>query len=454
MQRLITTIWLSLVILSWANAQESEQESGDFKRINTETYRFYMEQKWDSLIDVGKEGLRTDIDYYYLRMRMGVAWFGKKNYRKASRHYTAALKQNQGDPLALESLYYSRLYSGQYEQARVIRKQFRSDLAMKLPTSEGRFFHQVSAEYLYNKGVDDGMFENTAELYPSGIAGVQYTTRHYSNASLSVVNNLAPGVLLTHAYNYLSKSNHYFYNDGLTGVIHPDQRVSQHQYYLSPQFTTQSGYTFKPMVHILGIRYQAAYESSMGFQGGTQWLMGSVKETDIVTGLSFKKNVGPVDLHLGGWYGALNNAEQFQGRAGFTWFPLGNLNLYAGGFFNSQYEIIPDRKKVVRLIPEMMFGFAISGKVWFDLNGVMGDMTNYLENNGMIVYNSFSEVIDKKVRFSVTIPVTQNGSLLYLGGVWTSHYSEFYPLDTGIAVIPTPITYNSFSIYGGISWKF
>ena len=451
MLRVIISIWLLVFVSLGITAQKP----ADFNTTNRETYRFYMEQKWDSLIDMGKEALRADIDYYYLRMRMGIAWYSKKNYRKATRCFKAALNHNHGDPVALEYLYFSRLYSGQYEQAKHTRKQFKGDLVLKLPPGKGRFFDKVSAEYLYHSGVQDDMFENPFEVYPPDVAGVQLTTRHYSNATLSLVNSLAPGVVLSHSYTYLSKSSHYYYNDGITAVCHPDQRVTQHQYYFSPQFTTRSGTIFMPMIHVLGVRYQAAYDTGQGFMGGpSSWVMGSLKETDFVTGLGFMKELRQVDLHLGGWYSTLNNGEQLQGKAGFTWFPLGNLNLYAGSVLNSQYEKFPEREEVIRFIPEMLLGFGISEKVWVDLKAGMGEMTNYLENNGMIVYNSYSEVIEKKIKLSLSIPVTESGSMFYLGGIWTSNRSDFYPFDPNMTEEVNSIHYNAISIYGGLLWRF
>lgn len=452
MYRVIASIGLFLLIFTGVKAQEKIS----FNRINTETYRFYMEQKWDSLILTGKEALRADVDYYYLRLRLGIAYYSKSNYRSAARHFSVALELNSGDPVSLEYLYYCRLFSGETEQARHLQTQFKGDLAYKLPLQKGRFFDRLGAEYLYLSGVGDELFEDPTEIYPLDLAGIQSTTRHYSNATISLVNSLAPGVTLSHTYTFLSKSSHYYSNDGERAVYLPDQQVVQNQYYFSPGFTTPSGFTFTPMIHILGIRAQAVYDTGQGFQGGTSSLaLGTLKETDFVTGLGFKKNVGAVDLHLGGWYGALNSADQVQGRAGFTWFPLGNLNLYAGGYCNTQYESYSNGESVIRIIPEMLLGFGIAGKLWVDMNAALGEMTNYLENNGMFVYNSISEIIHKKVRLSLSFPVTDKGSLLYLGGIWSDISSEFIPFeDPGTTISNAPISYNTISIYGGISWKF
>jgi hypothetical protein len=451
MQRLMVFIGLSLM----AGQVISAQEAVDFNTLNTETYRLYLAQEWDSVIRLGKQGLRLDMDFYYLRMRMGIASYEKHRYRTASRHFSAALEQNQGDPVALEYLYYSRLLSGQTEQAGITRAQFRGELAQKLPPQPARFFEQLSLESLYSTGVDDQLFEDPAGLYPLDTPGDQSTTRYFANTTLILVNRISPGFRLSHTLTFLSKSNHFFTGDGSGGVYMEDQRVRQLQYYFSPEFTLRSGTHFSPMIHILGIRSQVPYDSGMGYMGGSSQMgLGTLKQTGLVTGLGFSQAAGSLDLHLGTYYSSLNGLKQFHGRAGFTWYPLGNLNLYAGAYVNSQFELDRETAGPVRFIPEALFGFAIAEKVWFETRGSLGDMSNFLEYNGRVVYNSYTEVMEKKINLTLSVPVTESGSLLYLGGRWTANRSVFTPTYPDIGGAGNDIHYNAISIYGGVLWKF
>lgn len=451
MHRLIFFIGISLVLETGLSAQEPL----DFNTLNTETYRLYLAQEWDSVIRLGKQGLQQDMDFYYLRMRMGIACYEKHRYRTASRHFSTALDQNQGDPVALEYLYYSRLLSGQTEQAGITRSRFKGELAQKLPPLPARFFDQLSLEFLYSSGVDDQLFEDPANLYPLYIRGDQSTTRHLSNTTLSLVNRISPGFRLSHTLTFLSKSNHFFTGNGSGGVYMADQRVRQFQYYLSPEFALHSGTHFSPMVHILGIRSQVPYDSGMGYMGGSSQIgLGILKQTDMVTGLGFRQEAGSFDLHLGTYYSSLYGQKMIQSRAGFTWYPLGNLNLYAGAYVNSQSEVGRETVDPIRFIPEALFGFAIAEKVWIETRGSMGDMSNYLEYNGRIVYNSYTEVMEKKINLSLSVPVTDNGSLLYLAGRWTANRSVFVPTYPDIGDAGNDIHYNAISIYGGVLWKF
>jgi len=449
MYRVITTIWLSLLALSGINAQDPV----DFNTFNTETYSLYQQQKWDSLIDMGREALKQDYDFYYLRMRLSIALYNQKNFRKAGVHFTKALAMNQGDPVALEYLYYSRLLAGQGDQANLVREQFKGDLALKLPPFKGKFFDRLGAEYLYNRGMIDHISTNPEETFPGLPSGVQYITHHFSNVSLSLTNSIAPGFSLHHAYTFMTKTNLQYYNDGNMQYFVDNQNVTQHQYYLSPRFTTQSGFKIMPMFHRINGKYQIPVETSGSGGGYSRAYLYYVEYIDYVAGLGLSHSLGSFNLTLGAWYATLNDSEQVQNRLGLTWYPKGNLNFYASAYMNSQYEIT-EGEAVLRWIPEMHIGFSISEKLWFDLNGTMGEMTNYLENNGQIVYNSFSETIQQKIKFTISIPVSEKGSLLYLGGRWTSNISEFYPLVYDLTGTTNTKSYNTLSFYGGISWKF
>jgi len=445
---------ISLSLLASISIGIRAQKAVDFNTINRESYRLYLAGEWDSLIVMGKQGIRQDMDFYYLRMRMGFAFYQKKNYRQATVHFKKALKFNQNAPAALEQLYYAHLMAGQAEEASLIRKKFKGDLALKLPPTKGKFADRLGAEYLYNKGLNDEQLTDPRELFEGLPPGVQYVNRHFSNFSLSLVNSITPGLTLAHAYSYLSKTNHFYYNDGSNMFDFAEQHVSQHQYYISPTMTTTSGFKFSPIFHLIRVHYQTPVDFVQGYQGGSsRMLLGTRKTTDFVGGLGLSKGIGSVELNLGGWISSLNEAKQLQNRLGLTWYPLGNLNLYAGAWLNSQYEK-SERDSTFRLIPEVHLGFALGGKVWVDLSGAMGEIANYLENNGSIVYNSFSEIIHKKMVLSLSVPVSEKGSLLYLGGRWTENESRFYSFDPSKENTVNNIQYNTLSIYGGLSWKF
>jgi hypothetical protein len=157
-------------------------------------------------------------------------------------------------------------------------------------------------------------------------------------------------------------------------------------------------------------------------------------------------------IRLGGIFSSMNDASQLTGTVGLTWYPLGNLDLYMGGSLNVHNEFI-DQESNIELIPEFMLGFGISSKVWMEFSGAYGDMKNYTEGNGYIVYNGL-DWMKYKVIGSIVIPVSPKGSRIYLGARFAEYESRFIPFDPSAGQDLNSIINNSISIFGGLLWKF
>ena len=60
--------------------------------VDAQTYSLWQKKDWNGLIAAGKKALKADIDFYYLRVRMGIAYYEKKNYHMALLHFEKAYK--------------------------------------------------------------------------------------------------------------------------------------------------------------------------------------------------------------------------------------------------------------------------------------------------------------------------------------------------------------------------
>ena len=242
-----------------------------------------------------------------------------------------------------------------------------------------------------------------------------------------------------------------YYHDGLEVTTADGQMISQHQYYLSPSFTSPTGFSVSPSFHFLGIGYQVINNGGNGFGPGSQVSMVNQKTNMLVGGLALSQVAGPMNITLGGNYSNLNDAQQVLVRGGFTWFPLGNLDLYMGAYLNTQ-AWITENTSGYEMIPEYLLGAGLASRIWIEVLGSHGDMLNYLEGNGYIVYNGL-DMMKHKISTRLLYPITEKGSRIYLGTRWVQYQSTFIPLDTGIQQIINPLIYNSLSIFGGISWR-
>ena len=100
-----TLFFLLLTLVSCMGTPLTAAVKLDFSTVDMLTYRCFIEKKWDSVIVVGKQALSQDIDYYYLRVRMGISYYEKADYFLATVHLKKARQFNGADPVIPNYLY-------------------------------------------------------------------------------------------------------------------------------------------------------------------------------------------------------------------------------------------------------------------------------------------------------------------------------------------------------------
>ena len=138
----ISTLFL-LFISTCLLAQPTDLNS---KTIDKKTYRLYLQKNWDSLIITGKQALKENIDYFYLRMRIGIAYYEIENYRKAAYHFEKAIKFNTNDQAALEYLYYCYLNTNRDLEANELSEKFPESLQQKIKPGTNRIINNIYFE--------------------------------------------------------------------------------------------------------------------------------------------------------------------------------------------------------------------------------------------------------------------------------------------------------------------
>ena len=109
-----------IFVFSLISSVAISQDTISFSNIETKTYGFTINQEWDSVIHYSKLGIANNIDYFYLRLRLGEAYYYKQKYSEAIYHFNNALKKNSSDITAQEFLYYSYLSYGCESDARAL----------------------------------------------------------------------------------------------------------------------------------------------------------------------------------------------------------------------------------------------------------------------------------------------------------------------------------------------
>ncbi len=64
-----------IVILWFVSTSFAQKPSLSITYVDSITYTLYLKQDWKPIIALGKQSRAEGIDFYYLKVRMGIAYF-------------------------------------------------------------------------------------------------------------------------------------------------------------------------------------------------------------------------------------------------------------------------------------------------------------------------------------------------------------------------------------------
>lgn len=393
------------------------------------TSRFFIEQKWDSVISVGKEAIKGKIDYYYLRLRMGISYYNLEKYYPASYHLNKAIAFNSMDPVPYEYLYSAYLRTNRVEEANSIIKKISKVPGKETARPKTGLFSSVSVEGGMIMSSDEGKVPDAGLFGNDSIYGEEdlYGNSWYFYAGTKL--NVLPGFVIDVGYTFLDfkkiKNIAYgYYEDHLdsvgqfwwghqnyysfsktTGTKNFQYDVYQHEFHVGAGISLPWEILLQPAIHVVYDKYSVPVTSVRTYTViDTAWVDTSAhtfpfvrteysfpeKDTSFinyVASLRISKSFSRLKAAISGSYSNLNGLKQKQVAGYLTWYPLGNLSLYEAttltGFF---------QKSDKRLIFQQVVGGNPWYKLWVEGIFIWGDITNANLSNASIIYNNTGKV--------------------------------------------------------------
>jgi len=376
-----------------ANAQQS-----DLKILYGEqTYNQYLEKDWSGLITTANEALDKGVDFYYLRIRLGIAYANQKNYRKAIINYKKAIDFVPNDPIAQEYLYYAYLYSGQKNVARLYAANLPVSLRKKIKPENlsvlGGIYMETGFAFADYDDKDISL-PSTSEIYLSEI----FTRKSQSYFNMNLLLNVAKPVSVNLAYTSLGIQSEHQYKVKDKDLEQEDLTVKQIDFALSVNIYNASGLMITPFFHnvntsltLTEIMYDTtAYELEQGIDIDFGRSINSLKWNDQLLGFGVVKRSGLFDLAASLSYSWLNETSQQQLNAKLSYLPKGNYSLY----FTPELRFFNEDQSS-RMIYKLAVGGQLTTRLWGETAFTYGDLKNTHENFGAIVYNLPDKTIYK-----------------------------------------------------------
>ena len=98
---------LMIIFLGLACYGGFSQDTLNYKIVDERTYSLYLTQDWEKLIEFGEVAVNSGFDYYYLHLRIGIAYNKTGKIYKSIKYFKKAVSKNSESEIANEYLFYA-----------------------------------------------------------------------------------------------------------------------------------------------------------------------------------------------------------------------------------------------------------------------------------------------------------------------------------------------------------
>lgn len=440
-------IILTAVSSLFAQPRQTQQE------VDAKTFALYNAAKWEELIGQGEAAIDNNIDFFFLRMRVGIAYYSREDYMSAIPHFEKALEFSSSDITAKEYLYYSYLFSGRESDVLSMIYDMPQKLRKKLGV-QSKFIYGAYAEGGYTSNQDYDRQKSSLNKNLPVEYNQQSLTKDGSYISLNLMHQFGRDVKAFHGYNNISVNKSEQFTGLFPGMENFDTKAVQDEYYLNVNINLGSGWNLTPAFHLLRVKYSNVYFEYDNIANPPRPVFTETSSTikNYVYFLSLTKSTGHFRLGLKNSFSNLNGEKQIQNGAEIIFYPFGNLNLYTitdGIVFSSKAGM--GKYKSFGIVDQKI-GWKTFDYLWMEAGYTFGQIYNFNESDAYIVFNNVNKYSDR-ISFNLISPVSSRIEL----SLRYQYYNEEIPtfLYSNADQYTTIFTKNkNHKIIGGIKWTF
>jgi hypothetical protein len=340
----------------------------DFRTLDLKTYEYYLRGDYRNLRKTSDSILIKGMDYYYLRMRLGVLAYNKQLYPKAAEDLKRAVVFNSLDTVSREYIYNSYVFAGRKADARLYLASVPSDKRNQSLRSSSKPF---SSEFYISSSVTS----NDQVLYETNSLNYE-AVKSSTGISAGVETYFSNSLRGTLTYTNFHKTGTTYSPTNTTGT---NLNFYQNQVYAKLTKSVFPGWDLSGFFHM------AFYNETLtlGMPGNRFSSQRLVSE--YIGGIGLSKSWWKLHTMANLSFSNLGNSSQIRGESYLTWLPNGNLNLYLTSGWMGQTDT--NWGGTYQLSQEI--GFKVHSLLWIEAGAVSGTSFLYARNQGSILNNSF-----------------------------------------------------------------
>jgi len=412
---------LILVLIASPAWCKSQNQRYDL-HTDTLTYQYFLRGDWNTLIDSAKYALKNNIDFKFLRQRLGYAYFVKGEFYKSEYQYEKALKYDPNDENTINYLYYCGVNIGNEAYTRFRSAKLSASNKNSYNIQRTKLISTIDCEY--NMKFNDYSKRGNPQYGRIGLESkIGYKLSIYQAFSVYSQTNQ-------------SKSQD---NSGLIPTSSTDSSsIKQTEYFISGTFNLAAHWQLNAGYHYVN--------SLMTYHNNYSYTIGT-KHYNSVTDSSFHLPGHLVHAKVSydyrrfklGISGSLFNyyniiTQQYGAHAGVTVPGKNYITL------QSSVYAMTNSSGHDKVIYSQSIGALFFKRLWTEGFIKLGNLDYFAENDGLYIYNSLDPTT---FRTGLSTFLKINNHITFFGN---------YTYDTKL-IEDNNIHYNQHSLSGGIIWK-
>jgi tetratricopeptide (TPR) repeat protein len=448
---------LSLTLGLFLTSTFAQTETVNFVNVDTASYNAYLKKDWKKVIRISKLAIDNNIDYYYLRMRAGIAYYEKAKYSHAIMHFKKALEFNSSDTIAEKYVYYAYQWQADDIRAMDWLSGLSSDWAKKELRSKSLVndIYAFYAKRIYKTDVLDSAAFKTVMPEIEKTGEPHYTQQSiyqsYSNLQIGGTLRLSPKWRLGISFQNFSLSSY-------QTVVDPfrfegnENNIKQNQWNINNTFALGDSFTGFVYGSYLSFRFDNinVNTETVPLQYN---LATNVEDKDWLAGVGLEYHHNYFDIGLKAQYMSHSLDAVLQSDVILKFYPLGTPKMYT----QTQISIVKQGAEN-RQVYKQSINFKPIKRLDLGIAAYWGNLSLWSDRNAYAVYNGNDDI-----RMISQINCTVN---LYKG-LYLKMYYENIKSDNSVytkSLLPTKTDnqeyiiqiqqYITHSIIGGLIWAF
>lgn len=423
------------------------------------------ENNWGRMISLGESSLRKGYDSFFLRARLGMAYFETGQYIKAIPLLEITLQTGIDNPTLLTNLYYCYFFTGREADKGFVFSKLSERSKKRLQPLNNIIANDIFSDIGFSFSNDNVTSNSESSGTVNSANGELYTEQTFNGNAFSVgvgINQLLfQSLSIDYYYSYLKldKTKTIQTSDQLYTNTYSEY---QNRFYNKYNIRVSDGLVFSPAGHFIGTDLSTIYgnaDSLISVKGNSGSQTVSVfEQQDIydsfVLSADITKYMTAYSAGINGSFSYLNNIHQWQLGASFKMFPLKKAS-----FYSVSDIFIQNQNEVANMIFNQSIGGFYKKKFFYDLFFTVGNLNNFNEKNGALVYNN-PDVIKFKTGFSMKYYITPLFNL-NLGYSFQSRERNAYTYVNSTSANNQPVSQKSSSvsysvnnIFAGLKFTF